>query len=48
LLKIQAFTAWWFCCLGPLTWVEGRPYLPTFMWSPCLLSKCWRSSHLIA
>ncbi len=40
LLKIRAFIAWWFCCLGPPTWVEGWPYLPTSMWSPCLLSKC--------
>jgi hypothetical protein len=46
LLKIQAFTTWWFCYLGPPTRVEERPYLPTSMWSMCLLSKCWQSNHL--
>jgi hypothetical protein len=46
LLKIWAFIAWWFCCLGPPTQVEGQPDLPSSMRSPCLLSKCWRSSHL--
>ncbi len=29
LLKIWTFIVWWFCCLGPPTWVEGRPNLPT-------------------
>ncbi len=43
LLKIQAFIAWWFYCLGPPTWIEGRPDLPTSMRSSCLLSKCWWS-----
>jgi hypothetical protein len=46
LLKIQMFIVWWFCCLGPPTQVEGRLDLPTSMRSSCLLSKCWRSSHL--
>ncbi len=45
LLKIRAFIAWWFCCLGPLTRI-GRPYLLSSMRSPCLLSKCSWSSHL--
>jgi hypothetical protein len=48
LLKIRTFITWWFYCLGPPTRIEGQPNLPTPMWSPCLLSKCWRSSHLAA
>jgi len=48
LLKIRMFIAWWFCCLGPPTRIEGQPDLPTSMWIPCLLSKCWWSSHLVA
>ncbi len=48
LLKIWMFIARWFCCLGPLTQIEGRPYLPTSMQSLCLLSKCWWSNHLVA
>jgi hypothetical protein len=31
LFKIQTFITWWFCCLGPPTWVKGRPYLLTSM-----------------
>ncbi len=33
LLKIREFMEWWFCYLGPPTWVDGQPYLPTSMWS---------------
>ncbi len=31
LLKIWTFIAWWFCSLGPPTWVEWWTNLPTFM-----------------
>jgi hypothetical protein len=40
LFKIWAFMAWWFCHLGLRRCVKGWPNLPTYMWSPCLLSKC--------
>jgi len=46
LFKIRRFITQWFCCLGPRTWIEGRPNLPTSMRSLCLLSKCWWSNHL--
>jgi len=48
LLKIWVFIAWWFYCLSSPTWIEGWPNLPTSMWNPYLLFKCWWSSHLAA
>ncbi len=35
LFKIRTFIAWWFCCLGPPTRVEGRPDLPSSMQNLC-------------